>query len=109
MNKCKECESERIYHNEGVSKKNNQPYENYKCAECGYTEWVDLRKPNTNAYGAYKKPANGVGRGQAKGAAFNKSVDVVIAAYNKGEVKFEDIPDFVLKVFGKFKEINLEE
>ena len=47
--------------------------------------------------------------GLAKGAAFNKSVDVAIAAYNKGEITFDDIPSFVLKVFDKLKEINLED
>lgn len=45
--------------------------------------------------------------GQAKGAAFNKSVDVVIAAYNRGEINFDDIPSFVEKVHKRFMEINL--
>ena len=46
--------------------------------------------------------------GQAKGAAFNKSVDIVIAIYNRGEIESKQIVPMVKKVFEEFKEINLE-
>jgi len=46
--------------------------------------------------------------GQAKGAAFNKSVDIVIAMYQKDEIKSNQIVPMVKKVFDEFKEINLE-
>jgi hypothetical protein len=29
-----------LYHNKGVSSKNNKPYENYKCAKCDYLQWI---------------------------------------------------------------------
>jgi len=38
---CPQCGGD-MFHNQGISKKNNKPYENYKC-KCGYIEWVDLR------------------------------------------------------------------
>lgn len=42
---CPQC-GNKLWHNEGISKKNGKPYENYKCAdkECGYIEWVDLKE-----------------------------------------------------------------
>jgi ribosomal protein S27AE len=32
----------RLFHNKGISAKNGKPYENWKCAKCGFIEWVDL-------------------------------------------------------------------
>ena len=44
--------------------------------------------------------------GQAKGSTFNKSVDVAIAIYQKGEIKVEDIVPMVKKTFELLKQIN---
>jgi DNA-directed RNA polymerase subunit M/transcription elongation factor TFIIS len=41
--KCPKCQQFSLYHNTGISKKNNQPFENYKC-KCGYIQWVDLKE-----------------------------------------------------------------
>ena len=41
MENCVKCGS-KIFHNKGVSKKTNKPYENYKCGSCDYIKWVDL-------------------------------------------------------------------
>lgn len=32
------------YHNRGISKKTNKPYENYKCGDknCQYIEWIEI-------------------------------------------------------------------
>ena len=38
---CPECGSN-MYHNKGISKKTGKPYENYKCGECKYIQWVDV-------------------------------------------------------------------
>ena len=41
--KCPECGENTLYHNEGISKKNNKPYANNKC-KCGYIEWLEAPK-----------------------------------------------------------------
>jgi len=49
MIKCpKGCDA-KIFHNKGISKTTGNPYENYKCAECGHVEWVSqfAKKENT--------------------------------------------------------------
>lgn len=38
---CPKCGG-RMYHNKEISKKNNKPYENWKCI-CGNIEWVDIK------------------------------------------------------------------
>ena len=38
---CPQCKQETLYHNEGISKKNNKPYANNKC-KCGYLEWLEV-------------------------------------------------------------------
>ena len=58
------------------------------------------KEPDWNAIRAEKS------EGQAKGAAFNKSVDVAIAIYQKGEIKVEDIVPMVKKIFVELKTIN---
>ena len=52
---CPKCGS-LVFHNKGVSKKTNKPYENYKCGSCDYIKWVDL----TGGGEGFKKavPAN---------------------------------------------------
>ena len=40
---CPQC-SGKMYNNKGISKKNNKPYENWKCGECKYIEWVDVKE-----------------------------------------------------------------
>ena len=37
---CPKCGGKQ-YHNRGVSKKNNKPYENWKCSNCQDIEWID--------------------------------------------------------------------
>ena len=44
--------------------------------------------------------------GLSKGASFNKSVDVAIAIYQKGEIDVKDIVPMVKKVFEELKKIN---
>ena len=41
--KCPKC-GRTAYHNQGISKKTGEPYENWKCP-CGYIEWIDVKKP----------------------------------------------------------------
>lgn len=50
---CPQC-GNRLFHNKGVSKKNNKPYENFKCGSCDYIEWVDLQAPSATT----SPPAN---------------------------------------------------
>lgn len=46
---CPQCGG-KMYHNKGISKKNNKPYENWKCGTCKEIEWVDIIEPqNGNA------------------------------------------------------------
>ena len=40
---CPQC-GNKLYHNEGVSKKTGKKYENYKCGQCEYIKWVDTPK-----------------------------------------------------------------
>lgn len=47
--------------------------------------------------------------GQAKGACFNKAVDVAIALFAKGDIMREEIVDAVRYYFEEFKPINMEE
>ena len=49
---CPQC-GNKMFHNIGVSKKNNKPYENYKCGACQYLEWVDQK----GTTGKPKEPA----------------------------------------------------
>jgi hypothetical protein len=46
--------------------------------------------------------------GYAKGAAFNKACDIVIAMYQKGDVLVDMVVPAVKEMFEKLKEINLE-
>lgn len=46
--KCPKCGNITLYHNKGISQKNNRPFENYKC-RCGYLEWVAQNKPQAGA------------------------------------------------------------
>lgn len=50
MNKasqCPKCKELSLWHNEGISAKNNKPYSNNKCNKCGFLEWLstDSNKP----------------------------------------------------------------
>lgn len=40
---CPQC-GNRLFHNKGISTKNNRPYENYKCGKCQYIKWVDIKE-----------------------------------------------------------------
>lgn len=40
---CPQCGNQSLYHNIGISKKNNKPFENYKCNKCQHIEWVDRK------------------------------------------------------------------
>jgi transposase-like protein len=39
--RCPKCGKFSVYHNKGISKKSNAPYENYKCSNknCDYIKW----------------------------------------------------------------------
>lgn len=56
--KCPECGEMSLWHNEGVSKKNNKPYANEKCNKCGYLIWLEIEnKPSPKAPEGSRKPA----------------------------------------------------
>jgi hypothetical protein len=42
---CPKC-SNKMYHNQGISKKTGKPYENWKCGTCKYVEWIVQQPPN---------------------------------------------------------------
>jgi hypothetical protein len=70
-------------------------------------------KNKPNELGAYppKKPdwdkiRHEKSEGLAKGAAFNKACDIVIAMYQKGDVTREGIIQMIIQVFTELKEIN---
>jgi hypothetical protein len=47
-----------MFNNKGISPKNGKPFENYKCSDkdCGYIEWVDLKKETSqNTSQGFKK------------------------------------------------------
>jgi len=46
---CPQC-GNKLFHNQGVSKKTGKLYENYKCGKCSYIEWVDDIKPKTQGF-----------------------------------------------------------
>ena len=37
---CPKCDGIQ-YHNRGISRKSNKPYENWKCSSCEEIEWID--------------------------------------------------------------------
>ncbi len=39
---CPKC-SGKLFHNQGISKKTNRLYENYKCSKCSFIEWVNQK------------------------------------------------------------------
>ena len=52
-------------------------------------------KPKNQGKGSYDDFA----KGQAKGACFNKSCDIAIAFYSKGEIKKKDVVAEIKKIF----------
>ena len=48
MENCPKCNS-KVFNNKGVSKKNGNPYENFKCSnrDCDFIEWVDNSPKNS--------------------------------------------------------------
>lgn len=114
---CEKCGGTK-YNNKGISKTGN-PYENWKCGKCKDTEWVTTQFPasaQNNAPRPYvpRQLPNDPNRlndkdkafGQAKGAAFNKSVDVVIAGFNRDIFTYEEIPQKVEEMFQVLVKIN---
>jgi hypothetical protein len=61
-------------------------------SQSGAPNWEDIRAQKSE--------------GQAKGAAFNKAVDLVIAMYTKGDVELQDIMQSVRNTFAEFTKIN---
>ncbi len=101
---CPKC-GKTAYHNQGISNKTGKPYENWKCGDksCDYIEWLEVKsKPSGRVSDAERA------QGQARGAAFNKSVDVAIAMYQKGDISKEQLVPMVVKVFAQFLKINGE-
>jgi hypothetical protein len=42
---CEACDKKtKHFHNQGISSKNNRPYENYKCGKCGEIEWIEQKE-----------------------------------------------------------------
>jgi hypothetical protein len=114
--KCPKCGKE-LFHNQGISKKNNKPYENYKCV-CGYILWVDAKpQPKTDEFGSYPKPLEQEkvdwdkirkekSQGMDEGASRNKAVDLAIAMYNKGEITSKDLKTEIGLWFEFLKELK---
>jgi len=44
---CPQC-GNRLFHNEGISKKTGRPYANWKCGQCQYIEWEGKKKEAQN-------------------------------------------------------------
>lgn len=53
---CPKCHEKSFYHNKGISKKNNKPYENRKCSKCQHIEWIDLPAKSNESDSTTKKP-----------------------------------------------------
>lgn len=65
-----------------------------------YGSYVRHDKPDWDAIRQEKA------EGQAKGAVFNKVMDLAIAMYEKGELKVVDIPQFVEQNLPIFRRLN---
>jgi len=73
-----------------------------------------LKQPGAvDQYGSYVKPEpdwdairDDKANGLARGAAFNKAVDVTVARYNKGDFPFDDFYSNLQLTFDELKEIN---
>jgi len=113
---CPKC-GNKLYHNKGISKKNNEPYENYKCSnkDCGYIDWVDLKgKQPVSSFGAFKKKGEPdweeirkeKAEGLSRGAAFNKSCDIAIALYQKGDITADVIVSKIAGLLPQLKALN---
>ena len=56
---CPQC-GQNMFHNQGISKKNGKPYENYKC-KCGEIEWVDNKNASQRQIGGNKEVLDAIG------------------------------------------------
>lgn len=55
--KCPKCVHNTLYHNTGISAKNNKPYENYKCSKCDYIQWIPQdEKPKQQEVPGFSRP-----------------------------------------------------
>jgi len=92
--KCAKCGGTK-YHNQGISKKNNQPYENWKCGNCKDTEWVDLRTPKEGRISLPPAPDwDKIRERREEGMewlnAKNNAALIIAALIGKGEVSYVD-------------------
>lgn len=104
--KCQKCSGTK-YYNEGISKKNNKPYRNWKCPGCGDIEWLRDEPQKVNSFGAYGKEPNwdAIRQRKEEGMEFlnaKKNAGVIVAAaIQSGQLKLEDY-------FNAFKKITEE-
>lgn len=104
MTICPKCK-DKVFHNQGISTKNGQPYENYKCGNkgCDFIQWVDLKQPREARETAGKGPNWDEIRARKEEGmewlnAKNNAAILVAAAIRSGQLQLEDYEETFKKV-----------